>query len=170
MILIARLVYSVVKHEPVRPREEDAGKKFNRTNEFVLATATAKRICGTLWVESCGLSSCITSWQIGGVDANGRAPQHDWSERRWPPVSSAINLCGCWNLRVPVPASSSPSSFFTSMADLYTASFLDAPFDPFLAVLEREIILVTFVVIAWGYVCFFPHNLVPAHVVPAGHV
>ena len=56
------------------------------------------------------------------------------------------------------------------LTDRLAAAFLDAPFDPFLAVLEREIILVLFVVIAWAYVVSKAAAAHPTHILLDGPV
>ncbi|KAJ2975240.1 hypothetical protein NUW54_g11765 [Trametes sanguinea] len=59
--------------------------------------------------------------------------------------SSASSLQSSW---------SSPASTISWGSFLILiSSFLDAPSDPFLAVLERELIFITFVVLAWAWCC-----------------
>ena len=56
------------------------------------------------------------------------------------------------------------------LTDRLAAAFLDAPFDPFLAVLERELILILFVVIAWAYVVSRAAAAHPTHIISDGLV
>ncbi|KAL7286018.1 hypothetical protein ACG7TL_001135 [Trametes sanguinea] len=48
---------------------------------------------------------------------------------------------------------SSPVLHIAGSFLILISSFLDAPSDPFLAVLERELIFITFVVLAWAWCC-----------------
>ncbi|KAI0757706.1 hypothetical protein C8Q80DRAFT_1349811 [Daedaleopsis nitida] len=77
-------------------------------------------------------------------------PAHlTWSKLK--PVIRCAVVCWVSALLMIIPRTSNlmgQGSFL-----ILVASFLDAPYDHFLAVLEREIIFLTFVVMAWAWAC-----------------
>ncbi|KAI0638721.1 hypothetical protein C8Q77DRAFT_1044286 [Trametes polyzona] len=83
------------------------------------------------------------------IDLSWIPPNFTWS--KWKPAIRCAFVCFVSAILMVIPRVYNlmgQGSFL-----ILISSFLDVPSDPFLAVLERELIFLTFVVSAWAYCC-----------------
>ncbi|KAL1937670.1 hypothetical protein VTO73DRAFT_12945 [Trametes versicolor] len=116
------------------------------------------------------LGGARTEKSGAGLEEPRRTPPVSWASRiaRWSPLDlswiPANSTWSNWKPALRCAAVCFVSAVLMVIPSVYTpmgqgsfliliSSFLDVPSDPFLAVLERELIFLTFVVAAWAYCC-----------------
>ncbi|KAI0653782.1 hypothetical protein C8Q70DRAFT_927041 [Cubamyces menziesii] len=99
----------------------------------------------------------LLPFDLGWVPAN-----FTWSKLK--PVIRCATVCFVSAILMVIPQVYVPMGQGSFL--LLISSFLDPPSDPFLAVLERELIFLTFVIIAWAWCCLgiFLAHLARSHV------